>query len=245
MGLLINGLIDSLMEKRQQKILQAIIEEYNKTAQPVSSQTLCRKYFFKLSPATIRWEMMALTEQDYLDQPHISAGRVPTDKSYHFFVTELMEEKDLSDSEKKKMEHDIVELKKNQQHFNKKLTEVLAALTRQVSINRNNDDIYEAGLHWLIKEPEFADRESVVGLINSVDSLDQMERIFDRMHGNLQIFIGENDLGVQLRDCSLIAKVSDPATGRKNIIGILGSRRMDYARNISLLDYASQLLDDF
>ncbi len=91
------------MEKRQQKILKAVISEYNKTAQPVSSQVLCEKYFFSLSPATIRWGMLELTEQAYLRQPHISAGRIPTDKGYRLFVEELMEERSLSEKEKIKI----------------------------------------------------------------------------------------------------------------------------------------------
>ena len=71
---------------RQQDLLLKIVEEYINTAKPVSSQLLEKKHSFKVCPATIRNEMQALTKKGYIFQPHTSAGRVPTDKGYRFFV---------------------------------------------------------------------------------------------------------------------------------------------------------------
>ena len=82
--------IFNLMNSRQQKILSAIIEEYTKTAIPAGSQILVDHYDFKVSPATIRNDMTKLEKEGYLYQPHISAGRIPTDKGYRYFVEEIM-----------------------------------------------------------------------------------------------------------------------------------------------------------
>ena len=79
--------------ERQQKILNTIIEEYINSAQPISSQLLEKKHNFGLSPATIRIEMQKLTDAGFLYQPHTSAGRVPTDEGYRFFVDDLLEKK--------------------------------------------------------------------------------------------------------------------------------------------------------
>jgi len=81
------------MNPRQEKILSAVIEEYTQTAIPVGSSILAQKYKFKVSPATIRNDMTALEEDGYLYQPHISAGRIPTDKGYRYFVEEVMKDK--------------------------------------------------------------------------------------------------------------------------------------------------------
>ena len=70
------------MEKRQEQVLKCLIREYIRNAKPVSSQMLFEKYHLGISPATIRWEMVELTDSGYLYQPYASAGRVPTEKAY-------------------------------------------------------------------------------------------------------------------------------------------------------------------
>lgn len=74
------------MTNRQQNIINAVIREYVKISKPVSSKVLTRKYKLGLSPATIRNEMKELEKQGYLQQPHTSAGRIPTEKGYRFFI---------------------------------------------------------------------------------------------------------------------------------------------------------------
>lgn len=77
------------METRQQEILNLVIKEYIETAEPVGSQILVEKYKLDISPAPVRMEMVELSEGGYLNQPYTSAGRVPTDKAYRFFVDQL------------------------------------------------------------------------------------------------------------------------------------------------------------
>lgn len=79
------------MDFRKRRVLQAIIDDYVATAEPVGSRTIARKYNLGVSPATIRNEMADLEELGYLEQPHTSAGRVPSDKGYRFYVDNLME----------------------------------------------------------------------------------------------------------------------------------------------------------
>jgi len=84
------------LTQRQIEILRAIIEEYINSAEPVGSETLEKKYNLSASPATIRNEMVRLSESGYLKKPHSSAGRVPTPMGMKFYVTQLMKEKVLS-----------------------------------------------------------------------------------------------------------------------------------------------------
>ena len=79
-----------MLTKRQQKILNAVIKEYVETGEPVSSQLLEKKHDFGIGSAMIRIEMQKLTDKGYLLQPHTSAGRMPTDKSYRFLVDNLL-----------------------------------------------------------------------------------------------------------------------------------------------------------
>ena len=78
------------MEERKRKVLQAIIEEYINSAEPVSSNALINKYDLNCSSATIRNEMAELEKSGYLDKMHTSSGRVPSAKGYRFYVDELL-----------------------------------------------------------------------------------------------------------------------------------------------------------
>lgn len=80
----------SVVDGRKQKVLATLIDDYIATAEPVGSRTLARKYAFGVSPATIRNEMADLEELGYLEHPHTSAGRIPSDKGYRYYVDRLM-----------------------------------------------------------------------------------------------------------------------------------------------------------
>jgi heat-inducible transcriptional repressor len=81
--------MDTMLDERKQQILKAIIHNYITTVEPVGSRTISRKYYTGLSAATIRNVMADLEEMGFLTQPHTSAGRVPTDKGYRFYVDSL------------------------------------------------------------------------------------------------------------------------------------------------------------
>jgi heat-inducible transcriptional repressor len=87
------------LDERKNKVLQAIIEDYVATAEPVGSRTIARKYHLGVSPATIRNEMSDLEELGFLEQPHTSAGRVPSDRGYRYYVDCLMEQRDVDKSD--------------------------------------------------------------------------------------------------------------------------------------------------
>ncbi len=88
-----------MLDDRKLRILQAIIDDYINTAEPVGSRTIAKKHELGLSSATIRNEMADLEEMGFLEQPHTSAGRVPSDKGYRLYVDQLMKINDLSDSD--------------------------------------------------------------------------------------------------------------------------------------------------
>ena len=85
-----------MLNDRKKRILQAIVEEYIETAEPVSSNTIVNKYEKDFSSATIRNEMAELESIGYLDKPHTSAGRIPSAKGYRFYVDELLKDDNIS-----------------------------------------------------------------------------------------------------------------------------------------------------
>lgn len=102
------------LDDRKRRILQAIIDDYIDTAEPIGSRTIARKHELGLSSATIRNEMSDLEEMGYLEQPHTSSGRIPSDKGYRLYVDQLIKVRELSAEEidciKKAMETHINEM---------------------------------------------------------------------------------------------------------------------------------------
>jgi len=93
------------LSPRKQQILRALVEEYIHNATPVASETLVRKYGLPFSSATVRHELAGLEELDLINQPHTSAGRVPTDLGYRYFVEHLMQESALLLDEQRLIRH--------------------------------------------------------------------------------------------------------------------------------------------
>ncbi len=123
------------LSSRKKDILQAVVTDYIKMAQPVGSRTISRRYQVGLSPATIRNDMADLEEMGYLLQPHTSAGRIPTQKGYRYYVDELMETADLEESEKDKIKQ-VYEFEKIREieEIIKYTTNLLSSLTNYTSL---------------------------------------------------------------------------------------------------------------
>lgn len=95
------------MDERKQKILKAIVQDYIATTEPVGSRTISRKFDLGVSPATIRNEMADLEEMGYIEQPHTSAGRIPSDTGYRYYVDYLMEPLSLNSNDKETITKEI------------------------------------------------------------------------------------------------------------------------------------------
>ncbi|RYD03404.1 hypothetical protein N752_19695 [Desulforamulus aquiferis] len=95
------------MDERKQQILLAIIKDYINTAEPVGSRTISRKYKLGVSPATIRNEMADLEEMGFIEQPHTSAGRIPSDMGYRYYVDCLMQREELTREEENTITGDM------------------------------------------------------------------------------------------------------------------------------------------
>lgn len=116
------------LSERKLRILQAIISDFIRTAEPVGSRTLSKKFDLGISPATIRNEMADLEEMGFLTHPHTSAGRVPSERAYRLYVDDMMKKKELSEEEKNaiasKLYENVTELEKTVQHAAKILSEI-------------------------------------------------------------------------------------------------------------------------
>jgi len=123
-----------MMENRKQAILRAVVEEFTTNATPVGSQALQSRYFVNLSPATIRSELAGLSDLGYLTQPHPSAGRVPTDSGYRYFVDFLMDLEKIPDRVTAYIDGEMRSAPADVQGLVEKVAMTAAAVTQNASV---------------------------------------------------------------------------------------------------------------
>src|SRR6202051_4570641 len=122
------------MSQRKQDILRALVEEYIHSATPVASETLVRKYRLNYSSATVRHELAGLEEANLIHQPHTSAGRVPTDLGYRYFVEHLMEESALSLDEQRLIRHQFYQVQDQLDQWVRLTASVMARLLHNAAV---------------------------------------------------------------------------------------------------------------
>src|SRR5216683_259612 len=122
------------LSQRKQQILRALVEEYIYTAIPVASETLVRKYRLSYSSATVRHELAGLEEAHLIYQPHTSAGRVPTDLGYRYFVEHLMQESALSLDEQRLIRHQFYQVQDQLDQWVRLTASVMARLLHSAAV---------------------------------------------------------------------------------------------------------------
>ena len=124
----------SELTERQKIILSLVIHEYTRTANPVGSKNLVRQYHLDYSPATVRNELAALTEAQFLSQPYTSAGRVPTEKGYRYFVSGLIQMRELPEETRRRIEHQFSQAQQGMDGWIKLAASILADQAHAISV---------------------------------------------------------------------------------------------------------------
>lgn len=236
------------MDQRQETILKLLVEEYIATAEPVGSRALCDKRGLDCSPATVRNDMAALEEAGYLRAPHTSAGRVPTEKAFVYYLRNFVEGGKGGNAGKggkgmREMERAVRGADEGE-HTVHTLAKTLSELSGEMVITAfDRSGISYAGVGNLMSKPDFGDLEVVRALSLMVDRFDLIVRdIFDNVPRQPQVMIGrENPFGKDM--ASVMVKFRLPS-GHVALLGLVGPMRMDYGRNIALLEQAKELLDE-
>ncbi len=122
------------LTERQKFILSLVVHEFTRTAMPVGSQNLVTQFHLDMSSATVRNEMAALTDCGYLRQPHTSAGRVPTEEGYRYFVGRLLRETQLPDAARRTIAHQFYQSRQDVSQWTRLAASVLAVQSRGASV---------------------------------------------------------------------------------------------------------------
>lgn len=229
--------------ERQKQILCQIIEEYAETAAPVGSVTMAK--LFGVSPATVRAEMARLEALGLIAQPHTSAGRVPTDAGYRFYVNNLEIEREVKPRNEERGMHALEVRVSSQSRADTAIrgaVDALVELTGNLGLATIDGQLYLAGLTRLFTQPEFGDTRRVQAVARLLDNLEPWLR--EAAPGEaLNIFIGhENPIGKSSEVSLIISRFKSPFSDR-SYIGVLGPTRQNYARVMALVKHAGEMLE--
>ena len=226
------------MTPRQLLILQAIVELYAKTAEPVGSLALADQ--FETSSATVRSEMGELERAGYIMQPHISAGRVPTDRGYRAYVNALEPE---TNERTNRAVAKRVNGAGKADHAIKSAVETLASITHNLGLATISNNLYLSGMASLFQQPEFSGGAKAYEVARLLDSLE--EWLAEAAPNDpISVYIGrENPIGRSSGATLIISRFESPYSDR-SYIGVLGPTRQNYGSVISLVGYTGRLLEE-
>ena len=338
------------LDERKVRILKAIVSNYLETGEPVGSRTISKLADMNVSPATIRNEMSDLEDMGFICQPHASAGRVPTDAGYRFYVDSIMADRNEEKAENQTERENLLQRVDKLEKLLKQVAKVLATNTQYATLvtmpqynntvkfiqlsqvdettllavimvdgnivknklikttySLKNEDIlkfnillntflqgaalqdinleliqtmkvqageyaeiletifqgimeaiheaddlkvYTSGATNVLKYPELVNTSSAEKLLGTLEDIEDKEEFAKHVEdviqqdSDIQILIGQENSDENLKDCSLVTATYKMPEGAKGTIGIIGPKRMDYKKVVSMLKELTGELDD-
>lgn len=219
-----------ILDNRKERILQAIVDYYVNRAEPIASKIIADVYGLDLSSATIRNEMAEMEEMGLIEKPHTSAGRIPSDLGYRYYVDSLMEDF-VSDEE---VEYVKRLLEESEKDILQKISMALSGATHYTTITFDDDGIVLYGRNNVFDFPEFNDVKSLRKFMYLLEEEDMIRDFFHDTHdSDITVTIGNENRFEQMRDYSLVT-FSYHDLGD---IAIIGPKRMDYSKVIGYIKY--------
>lgn len=241
-----------MISTRRESILQLIIEDYIETAQPVGSKQLIDRHKLDVSSATIRHEMAELEQEGYLHQPHISAGRVPTERAYLYYLQHVVEPKkerieteDFMSSRSETGSQILPEIQswtlQDDEIILKMYAKRLAELSGEtVVVATESHARYYIGVSNLFQKPDFEDLELLRSLSTFFDQFDEvMARIYEDVEDEPVVYIGSSN---PFGDAMSTILIHYELRRLQGLLGLVGPLRMNYGRNVALLERARELM---
>ncbi|MBI3304992.1 hypothetical protein HYZ80_01545 [Candidatus Parcubacteria bacterium] len=244
------------MDGRTQGILSTVVREYIRRAEPIGSEWLAESFNFGIAAATMRQELARLDESGYLMQPHTSAGRVPTDKGYRFFVNLLLVE------ERRGHERLLQAMLRQAEAFERERQDIMRAAAQwlgehsrnlgMVGLSGGEDGVlrrgsgqmlYAFGFKQLLRQPELGDVQYLAQAFSLFESIEErIADLVDRVPTDAtSVFIGRENPLREARQWSMVVGQFERAGG-PGMVAIAGPTRMDYDRNIALVEAMRQFL---
>ncbi len=233
-------------DSRQEAILKCIVDEYIRSAEPVGSRMVSELERLDCSPATIRNDMATLEQAGYIAQPHTSAGRVPTEKAYVYYLQHFVEggRAVKNQESKNRIQKRMKEEENDQGDPMKSLAKTLMGLSGEMALVAVDPRrSFYAGVGNLFEKPDFGELSVVRELSHLLDRFDDvMGEVFERVQREPEVMIGsDNPFGKEMS--AIMVKCRLP-NGQIGILGLIGPMRMDYEKNIGIIEEVRDILDE-
>lgn len=234
-------------ETRRKEILLTTIELYLKSALPVSSEVLQKSRRVNLSSASVRNVFSELEEVGFLTHPHTSAGRVPTDEGYRFYINVLMKKKRLTPTEVNFIDK-IYELKVRElDGLLFETSAIMSDFTHYASMvyffDDNAQKTYFQGLRYILEHPEFNDVRKAHMVLEALERKEELLVLINRnFSAQTKVYIGKECDCPKMENCSVIVTQYSGRGHRSGRLALIGPKRMAYDKVIPLMDYISEVL---
>lgn len=230
------------MDSRKEAILEALVREYTQTGIPVGSLMLTRQYSLPFSPATVRAEMAELERLGYLSHPHTSAGRIPTEKGYRYYV-DLLKGEQLLERQGALAHKKIQAAGGGLERRLDTASQILSDLTHHMGFAGTLDDLYSHGLGNLFSYPELLEPGRAPKAAEMIDNLSVLLRELPD-ECETRVYIGSEVPVGKSAGCSIVVSRFESPEGRYGYLGIIGPTRMAYERGISAINEIKNMLEE-
>jgi transcriptional regulator of heat shock response len=226
------------MNERQEQLLKIIVESYVQNAEPIGSSFVVENYDLEVSPATVRNDMVVLESDGYIHQPHVSAGRVPTEKGYKRYLEKFLDSKTQTNV-RKKLER-AVDCEADEEDAIRSLAKKLVDLSGEAVVMSFGSNVHYSGLSNLFCKPDFQNEELLKTISEYVDQFDEVLKELEKaLEDEPRVFVGRgNPFGSGMS--SVVLKYRLPSAN--GVIGFVGPMRMDYSKNVRLLEIAGEII---
>jgi transcriptional regulator of heat shock response len=232
-------------DKRQGEVLEIIIRHYIETAEPVGSRFVAK--MLGVSSATVRNVMADLEDSGLMTHPYTSAGRIPTDKGYRYYIDSLMRIRHVNENIIRMIEEQYHHAVRSLEDVLEKTSHLISSLTNYIGITLfpQFNKVYWDGTSHIIEEPEFRD---IRKLHNILRSLEERTSVLNLLCGDLDegltIHIGRENRSNVFNECSIVTRgyrIKDRFVGK---LGVIGPKRMVYEKVIPTVEFLADTVSD-
>ena len=238
----------SELQARKDMVLALAIGQYIKTVAPVSSAYIANETPMDCSSATIRNIFMELEEDGFLTHPHTSAGRIPTQKGYRYYVDHLMHEIQLLEEEKLRIKEEYEQESFELEALLENTSRVLAEITHYtsiISVDGWGTKLFCQGTSFVVDYPEVQDTNKIRQILAALEEKRCLVDLINQdLEKKIDIFIGHELVLKEINSCALVISKYRTKRGPTGRLAVLGPVRMDYERVVCALDYFSRLMEE-
>lgn len=230
---------------REGAVLNGLVEEYIKTARPVGSSQLVDVLRLSLSPATVRNIFRLLEQEHYVQQPHTSAGRIPTDRGFRYYV-DAQQASPVTQHQRQRLAGLIEAYMRQYNSPARAVAQALADATGMLAVGGwlHDGDIRQAGLLALARELSKNSQDAVQEVLEMVDNIELLvEELSGQEPSQAYIYIGEENPVSPTKHTSIVVRHIMSDDGDVMVM-LVGPKRMPYRRNVAWLNSVAGLLEE-